>query len=95
VVAAVSESSATATAMRESGAGIVVPAEDPAALIAALCRLATDKGLATRLALAGRGFAEQHMDPTECLTRASVFVSGLLAKSLPAERADPLKGEVA
>jgi colanic acid biosynthesis glycosyl transferase WcaI len=60
VVAAVSPSSQAAACIRQSGSGITVAAEDPAALASAISQLKADKELAERLGRQGRHFVEEH-----------------------------------
>ena len=78
VIAAVDERSAAARAVREAGAGLVLPAEDPPALLAGLGRISGDGELSARLAAAGPEFARNHLDSGESLLRAEQFVTGLL-----------------
>lgn len=77
---------ATAREVVQSGAGLVVTAEDPIALLAALDRLATEPELGVRLAAAGPAYASAHLDSAATLTRAEGFIAQLLGRR-PAERA--------
>lgn len=78
VIAAVHPNSETARAVARSGAGLVLPAGQPAALLEGLERLSGDADLAARLAAAGPAFAKQELDAGESLARAAAFVDGLL-----------------
>src|SRR5213593_2726304 len=49
-------------AVRDGETGILVPPEDPAALAAAICRLLTDRELATHLGQNGRRAVETHFN---------------------------------
>ena len=81
VVAAVAESSATALTVRQSGAGLVVPAEQPELLLGALARLAGDADLRCRLSNAGPAYARDHLSRDAALARAVRFVTSLVAPS--------------
>lgn len=78
MIAAVGAKSATAQAVRESGAGLVVPPEDPVALLREIIRLTRDTKLSEQLAVAGPDFANQHLRPGDSLARASEFIGRLL-----------------
>jgi colanic acid biosynthesis glycosyl transferase WcaI len=60
IIAAVNQSSQAADCIRKAGSGIVVDAENPAALAKAIVRLKEDKELAERLGQQGRFFVEEH-----------------------------------
>ncbi|MEA2511542.1 MAG: colanic acid biosynthesis glycosyl transferase WcaI [Thermomicrobiales bacterium] len=79
VVAAVPLGS-TAREVVQAGAGLVVAAEEPSALLAALDRLAADPDLAARLAAAGPAFAAAHLDSAATLARAEVFLARLVGR---------------
>jgi colanic acid biosynthesis glycosyl transferase WcaI len=51
------------------GCGLTVPAEDPAALYAAVLRLVDDEALRLRLGCAAREYAAEHMGKTQVLER--------------------------
>ena len=68
---------ATARAVRESRAGLVVPAEDPAALLREIDRAMRGRELYPRLTVTGRRFADKHLRSSELLARAGQFVTGL------------------
>jgi glycosyltransferase involved in cell wall biosynthesis len=74
VVTAANEGSAAAAVTRQSGAGIVVPPEDPPALLEGILRLTADARLSTCLGTAGARFAHQHLTADEALDRARAFV---------------------
>ncbi len=78
VVAAVPPGGGTAREVTRSGAGIVVPPEDPAALLAALDAFAADPPLSERLGAAGPAYAADHLSAEIALKRAAKFVEGLL-----------------
>lgn len=60
VLAAVSDKSEAARHIRRAECGLVVPAENPAALVEALLRLQRDSDLRARLGANGRIYAERH-----------------------------------
>lgn len=62
VVAAVNEHSVAARLVRESGGGVVVPAEDPPALALALEHLSNDPDMRSALGRAGREYVERTFD---------------------------------
>ena len=66
-VASVGASSEVARVVREAGAGLVVPPEDPAALRDAVRRLRDDPGARARMGAAGRAYARVHWDRTRIL----------------------------
>jgi hypothetical protein len=63
VVAATDPDSPTASEMRASGAGPIVPSGDPEALLARFCTLAADAALAATHGAAARSFAESTSTP--------------------------------
>lgn len=67
VLGAVPASGATAAEIRRSGGGIVVPPEDPCAIVAALVGLRDDPELRLRLGLAGRRHAERNLSQMSSL----------------------------
>ncbi len=79
VLAAVHAAGATAREVLQAGAGLVVPPEDPEALVSALRRLEREPELGSRLAAAGVAYAEAQLSPAACLGRAAAFVTALLA----------------
>jgi glycosyltransferase involved in cell wall biosynthesis len=79
VLAAVHAAGATAREVLQSGAGLVVPPEDPEALVSALWRFEREPELGPTLADAGVAYAEAQLSPAACLARAGAFVTALLA----------------
>lgn len=77
VVAAVNPDGATAQVLTAASAALVVPADDPPALLAAVCRLREDSALGHELVALGAAHARSKFDRDACLTRAERFVSGL------------------
>jgi glycosyltransferase involved in cell wall biosynthesis len=49
-------------AVRDGETGILVPPDDPAALVDAVCRVLTDRNLATQLGQNGRRAVETHFN---------------------------------
>ena len=79
VVAAVADGGATAEEVRRSGGALVVPPEDPQALLEAIERIAVDPQLAGGLSERGRSYAEHELSADAILRQAEEFVSGVLA----------------
>lgn len=77
VVAAVPSGGATDREMARSGAGLVTPPEDPAALLAALERLRSDEQLSASMAEAGPRYARQHLSERDGVERAIRFVASI------------------
>ena len=67
IIVAVSEGSATAAEARASGACLMIPPEDPSALVEAACKLATDRQLAGRLASRGPAYESSRLRRGESL----------------------------
>ncbi|TAK70413.1 MAG: glycosyltransferase WbuB [Actinomycetota bacterium] len=80
VAAAVSEG-ATAFALRDSGASILVDAGNPAALAQALSSLADDPAARASLGSAATRYAAQHLSRAAALDRYADFVSTLVGMS--------------
>ncbi|MDP9074562.1 MAG: glycosyltransferase, partial [Actinomycetota bacterium] len=80
VVAAVPSGGATAREVARSGAGLVVPAEDPPALVAALRQLENEPELAAELGAAGAAFAQAELGREACLARVGAFVADLIGE---------------
>jgi colanic acid biosynthesis glycosyl transferase WcaI len=80
VVAAVSDG-ATAMEVRRSGAGLVVPAEQPRAVLDAIDRVGADSALADQLAAAGLAYSGAHLDKRVILAEAECFVDRLIASA--------------
>lgn len=80
VVAAVALTGATAREVGRAGAGVVVPAEDPAALVGALRTLNEGPQLATRLGAAGAAYAGAELSAEACLARADALIADVLGE---------------
>jgi glycosyltransferase involved in cell wall biosynthesis len=78
VVAAVADESETAKEVRRSGAGMVVPADKPEALLACIEHLATDHEAYVRLATAGPAYIREYLGSANTLS-VTRFVDLLLA----------------
>ncbi|MGH2586971.1 MAG: glycosyltransferase family 4 protein, partial [Dehalococcoidia bacterium] len=76
-VAAVAPTSETATELTAAGAGLVVEAERPEALLAALCRVAASPDLAAMQGERGRAYARQHLTPDAALARFEQFLDAV------------------
>ena len=80
IVAAVPRGGASAGEVERSGAGLVVPAADPGALLAAIDRLGSDDALARRLAAAGPAYAAANTSAAVCLERAARLVDTIAGR---------------
>lgn len=78
VVAATSADGATAAELRRSGGGVVVPADDPAGLVRAVCDLLDDPVRAADLAARGSRFAAAELSRTAARERTLAFAGRLL-----------------
>lgn len=78
VVASVADEGGTADEVRRSGAGVLVAPEDPAALLAAVRRLAADPVAAEALGAHGPRYVAQHLSREAGLAR----FDALLAEAL-------------
>jgi len=67
VLAAVDESSTTYEEVNAAGAGPIVPAGDPAALLSAAEDLGADREQAQRMGLSGRRFREEHLSESAAI----------------------------
>jgi colanic acid biosynthesis glycosyl transferase WcaI len=67
VLAATDANGVTAREIRDSGAGVVVPAGDPAALLDAAVKLADDGEAGDRLGTAGQQYAQRLLSPERAL----------------------------
>ena len=74
IVAAVPAGGATAEEVSRSGAGLVTPVGDPAALLDAIQRVISDPKLAAEMADAGSAYARDMLDPSRCLAQYRDFV---------------------
>lgn len=79
IIAAVGIDGGSAAEVERSGAGIVVPAGRPEALLDALARLREQPKLAASLATAGPAYAEAHTSPRTCLPRGAALVDLIAA----------------
>jgi glycosyltransferase involved in cell wall biosynthesis len=77
IVAAIPPQGASAREIGRSGAGLIVPAGEPAQLLDALARVRGDSALASQLAAAGPAFAEERTSAKACLHRAAAFVEAI------------------
>ncbi|MFF4835596.1 glycosyltransferase [Streptomyces sp. NPDC001315] len=78
VLASVAAEGGTADEVRRSGAGVLVPPEDPAALLNAVRELAADPGAADRLGARGPAYVDERLSRTAGLGR----LDDLLAEAL-------------
>lgn len=78
IVAAVSPEGWTAREVRTTGAGLVVPAEDPAALVDAVATIAADPDRARQMGEAGPRYAESRLSAPVILEQASAFIRTIL-----------------
>lgn len=77
IVAAVPPEGATADEVERSGAGLVTPAGDPSALLAAIERIVAEPALAEELGSAGRRYAAARLDRGAALAQLRDFVAQL------------------
>jgi colanic acid biosynthesis glycosyl transferase WcaI len=84
VLAAVPDNSETARFIRESGAGIVVPPVDPAAIAAALRGLLDDPAAMQAMGSRGRQFLEENLSREHVCRGYNDFFLKLLAADSPA-----------
>jgi colanic acid biosynthesis glycosyl transferase WcaI len=74
VLAAVAERSETAREVERAGAGMLVPADDPGALAAAIAQLKSDPDRAEKLGMRGRAYAETYLSAASVLEKYEQFV---------------------
>jgi glycosyltransferase involved in cell wall biosynthesis len=79
VVAATDPGSPTASEMRASGAGPIVPSGDPEALLTSVLTLAADAALAATHGAAARSFAQEHFDAEKALARYDAWIDRIVA----------------
>jgi glycosyltransferase involved in cell wall biosynthesis len=79
VVAATDPDSPTASEMRASGAGPIVPSGDPGALLGSVLTLAADAALAATFGAAARRFADEHFDAEKALARYDAWIDRIVA----------------
>ncbi|HEY8173461.1 MAG TPA: glycosyltransferase, partial [Dehalococcoidia bacterium] len=78
VVAAVAPSSETAREIVASGAGVVVPADDPTSLLRTLRMFAEQRGLSADLGARGRAYVTRTLSPEACLRGYAPFLDALV-----------------
>ncbi|MGP3990390.1 glycosyltransferase family 4 protein [Streptomyces sp. 3N207] len=78
VIASVAAGGGTAGEVRRSGAGVLVPPEELAALAAALRTLAAEPAAAASLGAAGRAYATGHLGRTAALARLTALLEEAL-----------------
>jgi glycosyltransferase involved in cell wall biosynthesis len=79
IVAAVPSGGASAREIERSQAGLLVPAGEAAAILAALTRLRSEPVLAAELAAAGPAYSAIHLSAAAGLARAVAFVDEIAA----------------
>ncbi|MDI5964415.1 glycosyltransferase [Streptomyces sp. SL13] len=88
VIGSVASRGGTAEEVLRSGAGVLVPPEDPAALLAAARGLADDPAAAARLGAHGPAYVDAHLSQEAGLARIDALIDEALARSATAgERA--------
>ncbi|MBL1083021.1 glycosyltransferase [Streptomyces actinomycinicus] len=88
VVASVAASGGTAGEVRRSGAGVVVPAEDPVAIHGAVLDLARDPARAAALGARGPAYVRERLSPQAGLGRITALLCEALADG-PTPRRSP------
>ena len=78
IVAAVPEEGSTATEVRRSGAGVVVPVGDPGTLNEAVAHLRTDMARAAALGQAGHHYASATLGETAAMIRVDQLLERLI-----------------
>jgi len=84
VVAAVHPQGATATEIRRSSAGDLVPGGQPKALLDSVCRIAEDPRLTARLGAHGQAYAKSHLSEQTAMERLDYFIDSLISRSAAA-----------
>jgi glycosyltransferase involved in cell wall biosynthesis len=79
ILAAVALGGGSAASVERSGAGIVVPAGEPDAMLVALAQLRQQPALAAKLAAAGKVYAGAHTAATSCLAGAASLMDLIAA----------------
>jgi colanic acid biosynthesis glycosyl transferase WcaI len=74
VLAAVNPGSQAAALLRESGGGLIVPPEDPAALAAGVKQLQADPAGRQEMGRRNRAYAEQHFDRRKIVAAQEAFL---------------------
>lgn len=80
VVAATSDGSATAYEVRSSGAGVIVPADDPETLVSAARRIGADKQTGLEMGLSGQRYAKSVLDESSAIDRYEQWCLELAAR---------------
>lgn len=83
VLGSVAPGGGTAEEVRRSGAGLLVPPEDPKALLAALLELAADPERAEALGAAGPRYVREHLGRAAGLARIEALVTEALVTEAP------------
>lgn len=83
VIASVTPASEVATVIAVAGAGVVVPPEDPAALVAAVLQLQTNREQRLKSGNAGRVFARERWERERTLSSFADVVSSLAVGAEP------------
>jgi glycosyltransferase involved in cell wall biosynthesis len=86
VLAAVSGASAAAREVDRAGAGIVVEADSPAAMVRALDELRSDSMLRTRLSDRGRAYAHSHLSHAAAVEEYAAVVDEMVGAAARASR---------
>jgi colanic acid biosynthesis glycosyl transferase WcaI len=73
LVAAISEKSEAARYIREANCGLVVPPENPAALVQGILELRQNLALRKEMGMNGRAYAEAHLTKDKVLQRYDAF----------------------
>ncbi len=79
IVAAIPPGGGSAREVEQSGAGLVVPAGEPARLLEALARLRAEPALVAELTAAGPAYAAANTSAAACLARAVALVDEIAA----------------
>lgn len=87
VIAAAHPDSATARALRASGAGLQVPPDDPAALADGISRALADPVRSTEWARNGRAWVKTHGSSADALEQFSGLIEGVARGTMPPEPA--------
>lgn len=80
VIGSVAPLGGTAEEVLRSGAGVLVPPEDPAALLATVRGMAADPGAADRLGARGPGYVDAHLGREAGLARIDALIDEALAR---------------
>jgi len=82
VIGAVAERSETGREIERAGAGVLVPANEPASLAETIAQLKLDRSHAEKLGMRGRSYAEKHLSTGEVLQKYEEFVH-TISRSAP------------